>query len=182
MSTHIVGEPHSIWFWPQVQVPPLQVAPAGQGVQPPQWSAVPPVGDTHAPSVHCISPARHDPQVPFEQPWSAPQTMSQVPQWLAFDATHCPPHGRSPPVQTHCPALHICPSAQTVPQAPQFCMSVATFVQAPAHIICPPLQVPLMPPVPVCPPTEPLHASAASASTVATTVMQRASTFMGASA
>jgi hypothetical protein len=51
-STHIAGEPHIIWFCPQAQAPPLQVAPAGQGVQPPQWSAVPAVGETHAPSVH----------------------------------------------------------------------------------------------------------------------------------
>ena len=52
MSTHKAGEPHIIWFGPQVQAPALQVAPAGQGVQPPQWSAVPAVGETHAPSVH----------------------------------------------------------------------------------------------------------------------------------
>ena len=51
-STHIAGEPHIIWFCPQVQVPLLHVAPAGQGVQPPQCSAVPAVGETHAPSVH----------------------------------------------------------------------------------------------------------------------------------
>jgi hypothetical protein len=52
MSTHSAGEPHIIWFAPQVQVPPLHVAPAGHGVQPPQCTAVPDVGDTQAPSVH----------------------------------------------------------------------------------------------------------------------------------
>ena len=51
-STHIAGTPHIIWLGPQAQLPPTQVAPGGQGVQPPQWSAVPAVGETHAPSVH----------------------------------------------------------------------------------------------------------------------------------
>jgi hypothetical protein len=68
MSTHAAGDPQIIWFPPQLQTPALQVAPAGQGVHPPQCSAVPPVGSTHAPSVHCICPAGHDPHTPFEQP------------------------------------------------------------------------------------------------------------------
>jgi hypothetical protein len=79
-STQAAGDPHIIWPEPQAQVPPLQIAPAGQGVQPPQCSAVPAVGETHAPSVHWISPEGQLPQVPFEQPSSAPQTMSQLPQ------------------------------------------------------------------------------------------------------
>jgi hypothetical protein len=154
-STHIIGEPQIIWFGPQVQAPALQVEPAGQGVQPPQCSAVPPVGDTQAPSVHWISPAGQDPQLPFEHPWSAPQTTPQLPQCAAFEATHWPPQARRPPEQAHCPLLHICPIAQAVPQAPQFCTSVATFVHDPEHIIWPPLQVPPPPPVPVAPPTVP---------------------------
>ncbi len=68
MSTHMAGEPHIIWFWPQVQAPPVHVAPAGQGVQPPQCKAVPPVGGTHAPSVHWISPVGQSPQPPLVQP------------------------------------------------------------------------------------------------------------------
>jgi hypothetical protein len=170
-STHAAGEPQSIWPCVQAQTPPLQVAPAGQGVHPPQCSAVPPDGATQAPSVHCVSPAWHDPHTPFEQPWSAPQTMSHVPQWAAFDATHCPPQASNPPVQTHCPLLHICPSAQALPHAPQFCTSEATFEHVPAHIICPALHVPPTPPVPPFP-TEPRQASAPSASPTATMVTQ----------
>jgi|KBSMisStandDraft_5_1062788.scaffolds.fasta_scaffold4253106_1 hypothetical protein len=88
MSMHAPVEPHIIWLAPQVQVPPLHVAPAGQGVHPPQWTAVPPVGETHAPSVHWTSPAGQLPQAPFEHAWSAPQTTSQPPQCAAFEATH----------------------------------------------------------------------------------------------
>jgi hypothetical protein len=88
MSTHAAGEPHIIWFAPHTQVAPLQVAPGGHGVQPPQCSAVPAVGETHAPSVHWIWSAGQLPHVPFEQPWSAPQTMSQLPQCAALEATH----------------------------------------------------------------------------------------------
>ena len=112
MSTHMAGEPHNAWFWPQVQAPPVHVAPDGQGVQPPQCSAVPPVGDTHAPSVHWSSPAGQSPQPPLVQPWSAPHTMSQLPQCAAFEATHCPPHESKPPLQAHCPLLQVCPIAQ----------------------------------------------------------------------
>jgi hypothetical protein len=35
-STHIAGTPHIIWLGPQAQLPSTQVAPGGQGVQPPQ--------------------------------------------------------------------------------------------------------------------------------------------------
>jgi hypothetical protein len=73
---------------PQVQTPALQVAPGAHGVQPPQWTAVPEVGDTQAPSVHCTSLAGQLPQAPFEQAWSAPHTLSQLPQWAALEATH----------------------------------------------------------------------------------------------
>jgi hypothetical protein len=134
-STHAAGVPHIIKPAPQAQAPPLQVAPGGQGVQPPQCSAVPAVGETQAPSVHWISPVRQLPQAPFEHPWSAPQTTSQPPQCAAFDATHWPPQASKPPVQRHCPPAHVCPIAHACPHAPQFCGSEATLAHAPKHCI-----------------------------------------------
>jgi hypothetical protein len=50
--------PHIIWpATAQVQTPALQVPPAGQALQPPQWRASPPAVGTQAPSEHCVSPA-----------------------------------------------------------------------------------------------------------------------------
>ena len=55
VSTHAL--PHSICpATEQPQTPALQAAPAGQALQPPQWSASPPVVATQAPSEHCVSP------------------------------------------------------------------------------------------------------------------------------
>jgi len=102
--------------------------------------------------------------------------MSQLPQWSAFDATHCPSHASKPPVQTHCPPLHVCPIAHARPHPPQFRESVATFAHPPAQLIWPAPQVTPVPPVPPvpagAPPTLPVHASAASASPAATAAMQ----------
>jgi hypothetical protein len=158
MSMHIAVGPQIIWLGPQAQVPPLQVAPGGQGVQPPQCTAVPPLGDTQAPSVHWISPVGQTPQAPFAQAWSAPHTMLQVPQCAAFDATHCPPQERRPPLQMHWPLAQVSPTAQALPHWPQLRGSVDTSPQITPE-----------PPVPDgTPPTLPVQPSAARASPAAT--------------
>ena len=64
-----------------------------------------------------------------------------VPQWLASDVTHDPPHETYPRRAGAHARLAALTRWQTVPQAPQFWRSVCTFAQFPPHISWPELQV-----------------------------------------
>jgi hypothetical protein len=125
----------------QPQLPALQTAPAGQALQPPQWSASPPVVGTQAPSEHCVSPA---PQLVWQllavHTWPAAHIVEQPPQCAALGDTQLPLHASRPELQRHWPAWQVCPAAQAFPQAPQFCWSVATVLHSPEHVCCPAVQ------------------------------------------
>jgi hypothetical protein len=85
-----------------MQMPALQVDPVGQGVQPPQWVASPPVGPTQAPSGHCDSPVGQlDMQVLLLHTSTPVHIVVHEPQCVAFEATQLPLHDKRPGLQTH---------------------------------------------------------------------------------
>ena len=106
----------------QPHTPALQTAPAGQALQPPQWSASPPVVETHEPSEHIVSPAAQPVwQLLALQTCPDAHAIEQPPQWVALDDTQLPPQARSPELQRHWPFWQVWPAAHALPQAPQFC-------------------------------------------------------------
>jgi hypothetical protein len=125
-----------------MQTPALQVAPEGQGLQPPQCMASPWVGSTQEPSPHWVVPSGHIVwQVPALQTSVPLQVVLQSPQCDAFDATQLPPQESRPAVQTHWPIWHICPGPQAIAHVcwvwptlpPQPDAPIATRSQAPMN-------------------------------------------------
>ena len=100
------------------------------------------MGETQAPSEHCVSPVGQlDWQVPLLHTSMPVHIVVQEPQWAAFEATQLPLHESRPGPQTHWPDWQTWSVAQTLPHAPQFRASVATVAQPPAHIVWPAPQV-----------------------------------------
>jgi len=98
-----------------VQTPALHVAPAAQGLQPPQCMASPPVGETQEPSEHCVvPPGQLDWQVPALQTSVPVHVIVQLPQWAAFEATQVPLQESKPALQTHWPAWQTWPAPHAV--------------------------------------------------------------------
>jgi hypothetical protein len=98
VSTHVLGDPQS--FWPttgQLQLPPLQVAPAGHWLpQEPQLRASF-VRATHAPPEQSVSPNGQTlTQMPVLQVCDPEQVIVQLPQWLLSEVTQALPQKRSP--------------------------------------------------------------------------------------
>ena len=118
-----------------MQTPALQVDPAGHGLHPPQCVASPPVGETQAPSEHCVSPVGHIAwQVPLLHTSMPEHTVVQFPQCAAFEGTQVPLQANWPAPHAHWPAWQTWPAGQAFPQVPQFRASVATVLQrAAAH-------------------------------------------------
>jgi hypothetical protein len=84
------------------QTPALHVAPAAQGLQPPQCMASPPVGGTQEPSEHwVVPPGQVLWQVPALQTSVPVHVVAQFPQWAAFEATQLPPQESRPALHTH---------------------------------------------------------------------------------
>ena len=118
VSRHV--DPQSFWLPAQPQVPPLQVAPAGQIVpQVPQLFESVEVVVQAVP--HWVCPA-----LQLELHWlllqtgdDDGQTVVQLPQWVASDVTQDDPHS-IPDEQAHFPDWQVWPDWQVVPQAPQF--------------------------------------------------------------
>jgi hypothetical protein len=125
-STHWL--PHSIDpAAAHTQVLLLQVAPVGQGEQPPQWAGVPsPPAGMQAPSEHmvCVQVAE---QLPPLQLCPCGQAAHVGPQVCAVEPTHWPLHSMRPEAQAHWPAVHTCPTPHARPHEPQLLVSVATF-------------------------------------------------------
>jgi hypothetical protein len=90
---------------------------------------------------------------------------TQLPQWVASDATHEPPQSSRPAGHLHWLAWQLCPPLQTVPQPPQLLESDDVSTHAVPHAVCPAGQLtlppePVAPAVPVPPPPAGLQAAA----------------------
>jgi hypothetical protein len=86
------------------------------------------------------------------QTWFAPQTVVQLPQWLASDATQEPLQSSNPAWHWQMRLAQICPDPeQGMPHPPQFAGSVAVFTHCAPHTSWPAPQA-MDPPAPVVPP------------------------------
>jgi hypothetical protein len=87
---------------------------------------------------HPVCPAaQEDVQAPLLHTWFAWHVVAQLPQWLASDTTHEPPHSSSPAWHPHWPAWHVRPFVQGMPQAPQFAGSVVVSTHSCPQCDCP---------------------------------------------
>jgi hypothetical protein len=91
------------------------------------------------------------PQLLLLQTWLPVQTVEQVPQWVASEATQEPLQLSMPEGHLHWLSWQVCPPEQGLPQTPQLLESLAVFTHAEPQSDCPELQVTLVPPVPLPP-------------------------------
>jgi hypothetical protein len=91
------------------------------------------------------------PQLLLLQTWLPVQTVEQVPQWVASEATQEPLQLSMPEGHLHWLSWQVCPPEQELPQTPQLLESLAVFTHAEPQSVCPELQVTPVPPVPLPP-------------------------------
>ena len=77
------------------------------------------------------------------------QTVEQLPQWVASDATQEPLQESCPDAHLHAPLWQVWPPEQALPQTPQLVALELVSTHAEPQSICPELQVMPVPPVPL---------------------------------
>jgi len=117
---------------------------------------------------HSVRPlSQLEVQAPLLHTWPDWQTIEQLPQCVASDATQDPLQSISPDWHWHAPLWQTWPVEQGIPQPPQLVGSDEVSMQSVPQAVCVPEQalppVPGFPPVPVVPPTPFEQASARSA-------------------
>jgi hypothetical protein len=111
----------------------------------------PPAATQVLPHISGVAPVHDEEQVVPLQTWPFGQTLEQLPQWVASEATQLPLQSSRPLPQTHCPFWQARFAPQTTPQEPQFWLSVATDLHWPLQFIWPWPQVTPVPPMPAVP-------------------------------